>query len=104
LETGNWYSVITVPVNKRTQRAPKLGWQVFFFDGVEEGDGGLIRLQLRHAARTRGEVALEIRMHVRRQMMFNEVSQESNEIGAAAFLWHRRFQSGSQVQVRLKVP
>jgi|SRR3954452_7189669 hypothetical protein len=97
-------SILTVPVDECAQRASKLGWQVVFFDGVEEGDGRLIRLQLRHAPRTGGEVALEIRMLVWRQMMFNEVRQESYEIGAAAFLWHRRLSVSVQVPVLLKVP
>jgi len=32
-------SVLTIPINERPQRASKLGWQVFFVDRVEEGDG-----------------------------------------------------------------
>jgi len=69
---------------------------------VEERDGGLVGLQLSDAARTGRQVALEIRVDIRRKMMFDEVRQESDEVVTAAFLWHGN-QSGSRVS-GLEVP
>ena len=55
---------------------------------MEEGNCGLVRLELRNAARTGCQVPLELRVHLRRQVVFHEIRQQTHEIGAAAFFWH----------------
>ena len=47
-------------------------------------------------------MALEIRVHVRRKMMLDEVREESDDIVTAAFLWHGN-QSGFRIS-GLEVP
>ena len=50
---------------------------------MEERNGRLIGLELRDAAGTGGEVPLQIRVDLRRQMVLDEIREETHEIGAA---------------------
>ena len=54
-------------------------------DRVEEGDRRFVGLELRDAARAAREVALELRVDVRRQLVLDVVREEPDEVGAAPF-------------------
>jgi hypothetical protein len=79
-------SIVAVALEERLERAAQFGGQIFFSNGVEERDGGLICFQLGDAAGAPGEVPLQIRMDRRRQMVLHEVRQQAHEIGAATFM------------------
>ena len=72
-------------VDERLQRAAQLRREIVVADRVEEGDRRLVGLQLRDAARARGEVAFELRVDVRRQLVLDVVREEPDEVGAAPF-------------------
>src|SRR5690606_17938644 len=69
-------SIAAVAIEECLQRAPQFGREVFVPDRVEERDGGLVGLQLRHAAGAGRQVALERLVHPRRQLMLDEVGQQ----------------------------
>jgi hypothetical protein len=52
---------------------------------MEQGYGRLVRFELRDAARAGRQVPLEFRVHVWRQVVFDEIRQKAHEISAAAF-------------------
>jgi hypothetical protein len=80
--------IVTVAFEKGFQRAAQLGGEIFFADGMEQGNRRLIGLELRDAARTSGEVPFQIGVDRWREVVFDEVRQQTHEIGAATFVWH----------------
>lgn len=85
LEAGSWNLILAAAIDKGLERASQLGRQVFFADGTEQGDGRLIGLELRDAARAGRQVPLEVGVDLLGQMMLHEVRQKAHEVGAAAF-------------------
>ena len=81
-------SVLTVSTQKRLEGGAQLGWQIGFADGMEQGYGRLVGLELRDASWARGQMPFEFSVHVRRKMLLDEVRQESDEIVAASLVAH----------------
>jgi hypothetical protein len=52
----------------------------------------LVGFQLRDAARACRKMTLESGVHLGRQVMLDEIREKPDEIVAAAFLWHGRYQ------------
>src|SRR5512140_457482 len=68
-------STILVPaiaIDERLQRAPEFGREILLADRVEERDGGLIGLQLRHALRAASQMPLQLVVHLLRQVALDE--------------------------------
>ena len=80
--------VLAISVHECPQRAAKLRRQIVFVNRAEQRNGRLIGFQLRNAAGTGGEVALEIGVLLRRQVMLDEIREKPDEVVAAAFLRH----------------
>lgn len=70
---------------------------------MEKRNRGLIGLQLRNATRARGQMPLELGVDAGRQVMLDEISEEGDDIVAAAFLSHERLQFRFRVRA-LKIP
>ena len=62
---------------------------------MKKRDCRLIGLQLRNAARARGQVSFEFAVDAGRQVMLDEIGKEGDDIVAAAFLSHDDYSSGS---------
>jgi hypothetical protein len=86
-------SVLTVPVDERLQCAAEFRREIVFVDGMQERDGGLIGLQLRDTAGAGGQMTLELGVDAGGKMMLDEISEEPDDIVAAAFLRHGRLSS-----------
>src|SRR5262245_50609589 len=69
-------SIPAVAVDERLQRAAQLDREVVVVDRSEERDGGLIGLELGHAAWTRRQVAFEIGVDLGRQVALDEVREQ----------------------------
>ena len=50
--------------------------------GVQERDGGFVRLELCDATRAGGQVTFQLGVHVRWKVMLDEVHEETDELGA----------------------
>ena len=74
--------VAAIAMQKRSQRAAQFRRQILFPDGFQQRERGLVGLELGDAAGTRGEVAFEIGVDVRRQVMFEIVREEPDDVGA----------------------
>lgn len=73
-------------MQKRPQRAAQLRRQVVFTNGLQQRERGLVGLELRDASGTLGEVAFKIGVHVGRQLMFEIVREQPDDVGAGAIV------------------
>ena len=71
-------------MQKRPQRAAQFRRQVVFTNGFQQRDRGLVGLELRDAAGALGEVAFKIGVHLGRQVMFEIVREQPDDVGAGA--------------------
>src|SRR5690349_20845009 len=80
---GGVHLILAVTIDKRAQRAPQFRRKVVVFDRAEQRNRGAVGLQLRDTPGARGEMALEVRLFLRRQVPLDEICEEPDEIVAA---------------------